>query len=108
MHQHSGHLRKLTKLELIYDNEANYNNSICTRSFLVHLHENEQINLNLIKQALFYLVRRNPILACHIVRTDNENERYFNKLEESEILTFSNVNFIETSYFYKWIEIMDK
>ena len=95
-------IRKLTKLEVIYDNELHHGNLICTRAFLVDLAGKAVITLPLLKQACAYWAKHNPLLSAEIRRNPmNETDRFFVKMNESDLLPMNNVDIEETDHFIR-------
>lgn len=103
-------LRRLTKLEVIYDDELHHNNLICTRSFLVQTASDSmlaKLDLTMIKKACLYWTEcSSPLLSAQISR--HGDDRHFVRMRPNELQEFANVELIESDHFFKWVEIMDK
>jgi hypothetical protein len=105
-----GIIRRLTKLEVLYDDELHHNNLISTRAFLIHLAEGHRIDARLLREACGYWLRHNPFLCAQIQRgaSKSETERYFVRMDLAELLKLANVELVETDHYFKWVERMDK
>jgi hypothetical protein len=102
-------IRRLTKLEVLYDDELHHNNLISTRAFLLHLAEGHRIDARLLREACTHWLKHNPLLCAAVHRTPRSNtERYFVRMDLAELLKFANVEWLETDHYFKWMEKMDR
>jgi hypothetical protein len=99
-------IRKLSKVEIMYDNEVHHNNLVLTRVFLVQV--TAEVSLDLLKRAATFWAKRHPFLRAEIKRTPDEYERYFVHLSNEKAFKFDNVEFLAENETTKWMDIMDR
>jgi hypothetical protein len=100
-------IRRLSKLEIIYDNEAFFNNMILARVFLIDVSHGE-MTFDLLRKACTFWIKRHPLLRAKILRTNIETERFFVELDDSEAFKLDNIEVLNESQSQKWIDIMTR
>jgi hypothetical protein len=96
-------LRTLSRIEGIFDEEIKHRNMILPRIFLVDI-ANVDLDLELVKRACVYWVRRHPFLRAEIQRNDEQRVKHFVSLDESVAFAFNNVKMFTAS---AWEPIVD-
>jgi hypothetical protein len=96
-------LRKMSRLESIFDEEVKNHNMILPRIFLVSI-PGVELELVLVKQACVYWARRHPFLRAEIFRNEADQTKYFVKMSDDLAFKFDNVNmYVDT----EWERIVD-
>jgi hypothetical protein len=99
-------LRKLSKMEILYDNEVKHKNMIISMIFMIDC--KTELSIHIAKEASTYLVKRHPLLRAVIKRTENELERYFVEMEEVQASNFDNVDIVSETDSSKWTDFLNK
>jgi hypothetical protein len=96
-------LRKLSRLEWIFDEEVKNKNAILPRIFLVDIPD-VQLDLGVIKKACVYWAKRHPFLRAEILRNQAEQSKYFVRMNEEVAFKFENVKLYDES---NWEQVLE-
>ena len=104
-------MRKLATLESIFDHQQlHFNSILLARSLLVHIPDSYAFDLDLVKQACAYWVRRHPFLSAEIYRPDENSiqGKHFVRMNEEKLLSFDNVLWLNSIDQTEWLNVLTR
>jgi hypothetical protein len=107
-------IRKLGRIESLYDYEVLNGSLILARTFLVKVPKIYSLNLNLLEHACSFWINRHPFLKSYVYRTGSDLTDYFDinspkyyAFMNKNISEYNNLEYLETKNPHEWKNVME-